>query len=198
MAGFLLPTRQGIAEQFWGDIDTEVERRTRLAVQVMKEKLRQDKGFMGRQTSKNVRMLSQCNVHGDQQELTRLRLLDPMSHHNYGQIIPGDWRDRILCEVPTTDVNELYLQMNRWHSVYIWTEGRGSIKGLPNPDDVCIRHRAVLLNFLTVHWADARAMTSALRTDGAAYLAFYERLPIRTVVRGNEARTERRPIKNIE
>jgi hypothetical protein len=80
----------------------------------------------------------------------------------------------------------------------MWSEGIGAIHGLPNSDDVCIRHRAVLLNFLTVHWADARAMTSALRTDGAAYLAFYNRLPIKQVVRGSEVRTERRPVKNIE
>jgi hypothetical protein len=76
--------------------------------------------------------------------------------------------------------------MDRWVSVYMWTEGRGSLQNLPNPDEVCERHRPILLNFLTVHWADARAMTSALRTDGAAYLAFFIRLPLRRVTRGTE------------
>ncbi|KAJ1395260.1 hypothetical protein B484DRAFT_407637 [Ochromonadaceae sp. CCMP2298] len=41
-------------------------------------------------------------------------------------------------------------------------------------------------------------MTSALRIDGAAYLAFYMRLPLRRVKRGSEDRWERRPVKNIE
>ncbi len=110
----------------------------------------------------------------------------------------GDWRDRILAELATTDVNNLYPQMDRWVSVYMWSEGRSCLHNLPNPDEVCERHRPILLNFLTVHWADARAMTSALRIDGAAYLAFYMRLPLRRVKRGSEDRWERRPVKNIE
>jgi hypothetical protein len=120
-----------------------------------------------------------------------------MFHPEHGTIVFGDPTDEILLGTPTTDNDKLYLQMAEWLSVYPDREGDDVLLHLPDPDTVCIRWRPILLNFLTCHWADGMNAQRCYRTDGAAYVAYYLRCPIRMICRKGIRINERRPVEKI-
>jgi hypothetical protein len=177
------------AENLTFVVDKEVNRRVEVRLRELQVKNSPVPAFL------RVGRLCQQEVHSGQAKLDRLRTENFRHHPDYGTIRDGDARDKMLCAKPTSDENELYAQAFNWLICYFWVIGNDPCHDMPDPDTVPVMWRPIPLNFYCCHWADGQHdVRGSMRVDGAAYVAYYKRCPIRIMDRLGHQMQERRPV----